>query len=47
MASNKPASKPVKKRQTPEQRAQAIQRVFFVIMAFIIIFSWVISLVAH
>jgi len=47
MAHSKTTNKPVKKRLTPEQRAQRLQRAFFAVMAFILIFSWIISLVAH
>jgi hypothetical protein len=47
MNNSKQTNKPVKKRLTPEQRAQRLQRGFFIVMAVIIIFSWIISLVAH
>jgi hypothetical protein len=47
MTNIKQNNKPVKKRLSPEQRAQRLQRIFFIIMAVIIISSWIISLVAH
>jgi hypothetical protein len=47
MTISKQNNKSVKKRVSPEQRALRLQRIFFVIMAVIIISSWIISLVAH